>query len=379
MAPFGHQHSSWRPSTGVITVDGQVQWPPDPLTGLAESMRDAARRGRRWPPLQIAARRGSSAPAPPRRRGRGGSGCKRSQEAWRPAGFHTNPTGHGESSEELEASFCSSQLQQSTVVEPEPSLPWYNAWPSSGPSQDDLLLRTRMAKAQGHVDWVRWSKDASIAPSGTVATHYPVPLRADWCPNYGVVGEDGSIIWPSEEAPWYFERPQAAAESDDGAGSACSEVLRSMDGWSADDNRHQDVWQLGCAPPSGDARYPRAGQATGAALAPAPQLVAPPPWRSDGLHAAAVSSAALHGGPPPVLDVRPQAPLTQPLSVAGTSAGFGSFCGGPLDGSGEGALSLVTLELDRLCMAASILRREDARNYNCLEPAAFARTQHANN
>mmetsp|Transcript_34055 Transcript_34055/g.86163 ORF Transcript_34055/g.86163 Transcript_34055/m.86163 type:complete len:222 (+) Transcript_34055:70-735(+) len=212
MAP-GHRHASWRPSTGVITTDGQVQWPLDPLTGLAESVPEASRRGRRWPPLQVA-RRGTSAPARPRPclhgssvgSGGGGSGCRRLLEAWHPAGRHRSQRSRRGSCKQAEVGH--ERLQHPDAD----ALPWYHGWPSGGPSQDLLLLKTRQARLQGHVDWVRWSKEVADEDMSIAATpHPPRPMRAQWCPNYGVVGQDGSIIWPSED-PWCEQEQEEQEE-----------------------------------------------------------------------------------------------------------------------------------------------------------------------
>lgn len=43
-------------------------------------------------------------------------------------------------------------------------LPSYLGWPTTGPADDHLTLKMRMATASGHVDWVRWTREADLAP-----------------------------------------------------------------------------------------------------------------------------------------------------------------------------------------------------------------------
>lgn len=85
----------------------------------------------------------------------------------------------------------------------QPSLPTYYGWPTAGPSHDPLLLRTRQATLQGHVDWVHWTREAggAIRRSRSIV---PTFAFDDCCPNYGFAGPDGTIVWPSQP-PWVDE------------------------------------------------------------------------------------------------------------------------------------------------------------------------------
>jgi len=81
----------------------------------------------------------------------------------------------------------------------ENELPGYFGWPSSGPSRDEVSLKTRSAQLQGHVDWVAWSSEtARHSPDGSPSSKPRArqTLNHTWCSNYGTGGAAGSLLWP---------------------------------------------------------------------------------------------------------------------------------------------------------------------------------------
>jgi len=103
-------------------------------------------------------------------------------------------------------------------------MPEYYGWPTSGASQDSMLLKMRQAKLEGHVDWIRWTSEMKAPPPREdVAADVSA---VDWCPNYGIVAEDGSIQWPAHQP----SEPEAcvAVDVDLGAGDAASDKIDDM-------------------------------------------------------------------------------------------------------------------------------------------------------
>lgn len=79
----------------------------------------------------------------------------------------------------------------------EEGLPDYHGWPSAGPSQDPMLLKMRQSRLHGHVDWVTWTQEARPSSPSRPSSFSVAPARlAEWCSNYGVAKEDGTIFWP---------------------------------------------------------------------------------------------------------------------------------------------------------------------------------------
>jgi len=144
------------------------------------------RRGRRWPPLQQARRQGS----PPTKVSHGArpvvarSSSLPSHPVWRSPCYDVASLVTREDGRQQRAAV--ERKQQQVLLEgashpsldaPPPwrpeaqavevrvaakaasrELEWYRGWPSSGPAEDDLLLRTRTCSREGHIDWCHWAK-----------------------------------------------------------------------------------------------------------------------------------------------------------------------------------------------------------------------------
>ncbi|CAE7708953.1 hypothetical protein AK812_SmicGene37565 [Symbiodinium microadriaticum] len=78
-------------------------------------------------------------------------------------------------------------------------LPMYAGWPTAGPSDDKLLLKMRTAKYSGHVDWVSWTREAAKLPLNVSRQPSAQVPTSSWCKNYGYIGTDGHIHWPSPQ------------------------------------------------------------------------------------------------------------------------------------------------------------------------------------
>ncbi|CAE7540180.1 unnamed protein product, partial [Symbiodinium sp. CCMP2456] len=87
---------------------------------------------------------------------------------------------------------------QSTDI-PTNDLPMYAGWPTAGPSDDKLLLKMRTAKYSGHVDWVSWTREAAKLPLNVSRRPSAQVPTSSWCKNYGYIGTDGQIHWPSPQ------------------------------------------------------------------------------------------------------------------------------------------------------------------------------------
>lgn len=250
MAPVPRA-ASWRPGLGAVTSGGNVRWPSDPLTGVAESIQAATMKGRkRWPPVQMAYRSPVDGNGVHQRRVLSrsrsvGSHLSLSQEkretskSWRDSRHHFAPVRPMPPQRTILTEEGVST--RSTCKRPDMSHPppwsagawglqqeieydnlgdggqYYDGWPTSGPSQDKMLLKMRAASRRGHVNWKRWAlgmepfDDSDVRRSlsmertcagnlgsSTLATSELSEAGAR-CPNYGVVGDDGSVTWP---APW---------------------------------------------------------------------------------------------------------------------------------------------------------------------------------
>jgi len=84
------------------------------------------------------------------------------------------------------------------------NLPPYYGWPTAGPTGDKMLLKSRQAMLQGHVDWVQWTRETGDSmprrPSRSPSRqpmYRPVNTDSSWLPNYGIVGPDDRLHWPS--------------------------------------------------------------------------------------------------------------------------------------------------------------------------------------
>lgn len=88
----------------------------------------------------------------------------------------------------------------------------FRGWPSGGPSQDLLLLKTRQSALRGHVDWVDWFRErrddnfVSLAP-GAVAQ--PMPVRFTHSCNHGLADEGSATFWPSSQPSSRLPSPRS--------------------------------------------------------------------------------------------------------------------------------------------------------------------------
>ncbi|CAE7592756.1 unnamed protein product [Symbiodinium natans] len=83
----------------------------------------------------------------------------------------------------------------------------------------------RTAKYNGHVDWASWTREAASPRASTPprAMHASAKVStADWCKNYGYIGTDGQIHWPSAHADHARTVALAWAHADEDAIDAMS-------------------------------------------------------------------------------------------------------------------------------------------------------------
>ena len=79
-------------------------------------------------------------------------------------------------------------------------LPAYLGWPTTGPSDDKLLLKMRTSQHSGHVDWVSWTREVTRrVPKAMPRPPYAKVSTSAWHQNYGYIGTDGQIHWPTPQ------------------------------------------------------------------------------------------------------------------------------------------------------------------------------------
>ena len=79
-------------------------------------------------------------------------------------------------------------------------LPMYFGWPTAGPSDDKLLLKMRTTRYNGHVDWACWTREMKKETRKVISrTSFTKVPASEWCKNYGYIGTDGQIHWPTAQ------------------------------------------------------------------------------------------------------------------------------------------------------------------------------------